>query len=364
MLTAAYFRSNIMGPGAVTSGLPFDGGELNYYRRFPGDYASDTKTLSVREHGAYTLLLDYQYSTEKGIRDIREANWICRSETRSDQRAVKSIFEKHFPLQTDGHWNKRVREEIAYASNKRKRASESATLRHERDRNATETRHERDTSASTSRRQNASNPNEFNDSSVRTHSERTAIPDSRLQTIEKTNSKDIDRARAWPDALVLLPVMRDDAVANGVPNPEKEFEAWRADCLAHGRKYVNWMAAWKTRIHRYHEFNRGGNSGTRQTESFGERQRRQSTEAIGGFGENIAAMVREVGRRLPDAKSDASPDDDLPRSSGRFESERTKSRLPGSDKGGGPVPKAGAHPQSVGGIAPRRIGPAQSTRIS
>lgn len=109
---------------------------------------------------------------------------------------------------------------------------------------------------------------------------------------------------------------------------------------------------------------KGKANGTRQTESFGERQRRQSTEAIGGFGENIAAMVREVGRRLPDAKSDASPDDDLPRSSGRFESERTKSRLPGSDKGGGPVPKAGAHPQSVGGIAPRRIGPAQSTRIS
>lgn len=344
MLTAAYFRSNVTGPGAHTSG-PFLCAEdlrLNYYRRFPGDYAKDTGHLTLAEHGIYALLLDHLYGTEKPIASVEHAMRICKVgrsfkpiRKSFEQRLVESVLSEFFAKTPDGYIHKRVEEEIRYVSSKSCAAREAAKARWNKDADA-----------------------------LPTHSGRNALPDSRLQTPEKTNSKDIDRARSWPDALILLPVMRDDAVANGVPNPEKEFEAWRADCLAHGRKYVNWMAAWKTRIHRYHEFNRGGNSGTRQTESFGERQRRQSTEAIGGFGENIAAMVREVGRRLPDAKSDASPDDDLPRSSGRFESERTKSRLPGSDKGGGPVPKAGAHPQSVGGIAPRRIGPAQSTRIS
>lgn len=37
---------------------------MNYYRRYSGDYLRDTSKLSVLEHGAYSLLLDYYYSEE------------------------------------------------------------------------------------------------------------------------------------------------------------------------------------------------------------------------------------------------------------------------------------------------------------
>lgn len=55
------------------------------------------------------------------------------------------------------------------------------------------------------------------------------------------------RETTWPDNLSLTEPMREVAVKAGI-NPEAEFEAWRDDCAAHGRKYIDWPAAWRTRI--------------------------------------------------------------------------------------------------------------------
>ena len=44
---------------------------MNYYNRHLGDYAKDTRHLTMLEHGAYCLLLDYYYATEKPIPDNR-----------------------------------------------------------------------------------------------------------------------------------------------------------------------------------------------------------------------------------------------------------------------------------------------------
>jgi len=40
---------------------------VNYYKRHLGDYAKDTRHLSMMEHGAYGILLDHYYATEKAI---------------------------------------------------------------------------------------------------------------------------------------------------------------------------------------------------------------------------------------------------------------------------------------------------------
>jgi uncharacterized protein YdaU (DUF1376 family) len=40
---------------------------MNFYKHFLGDYARDTKDLSLLEHGAYRVLLDHNYATEQPI---------------------------------------------------------------------------------------------------------------------------------------------------------------------------------------------------------------------------------------------------------------------------------------------------------
>ena len=47
--------------------------------------------------------------------------------------------------------------------------------------------------------------------------------------------------------------MREFAREYGI-DPEHEFEAWHDDCLAHGRKYRDWLAAWRTRIRNAQNF--------------------------------------------------------------------------------------------------------------
>ena len=53
--------------------------------------------------------------------------------------------------------------------------------------------------------------------------------------------------REWPADFALDEGMRHYARDHKI-DPEREFEAWRDDCAAHARRYVDWAAAWRTRI--------------------------------------------------------------------------------------------------------------------
>jgi hypothetical protein len=55
------------------------------------------------------------------------------------------------------------------------------------------------------------------------------------------------RETAWPENFALTDDMREFAKAAEI-DPDREFEAWRDDCAAHGRRYVDWVGAWRTRI--------------------------------------------------------------------------------------------------------------------
>lgn len=86
---------------------------MNYYRRYPGDYMRDTAHLSLPEHGAYTLLLDHQYSTEQPIpADLDSIYRLCRAMTPEDQAAVRSVVDRFFPLNCSGRLNPRASRQI------------------------------------------------------------------------------------------------------------------------------------------------------------------------------------------------------------------------------------------------------------
>lgn len=90
---------------------------MNYYERYCGDYARDTAHLHLAEHGAYTVLLDTQYATERGLpADYAALYRICRAMSKAEQTVVRSVADQFFPVDEDGlRWNRRARKDIAKA---------------------------------------------------------------------------------------------------------------------------------------------------------------------------------------------------------------------------------------------------------
>lgn len=97
---------------------------MNYYQRHLGDYAKDTGHLSMLEHGAYTLLLDRYYSTERGI-PADDAYRHARARTKEEKAAVDAVLHEFLTL-VDGVWTKRrVEQEIEKASRRAMAAREN-----------------------------------------------------------------------------------------------------------------------------------------------------------------------------------------------------------------------------------------------
>ena len=107
---------------------------MNYYRRYIGDYMRDTRVLSMIEHGAYTLLLDTQYSTEEGLPEDLDALYrICGAISNTEQAAVRKVADKFFPVEDGVRWNPRAHREVgigqATIAKQRKSGAESAAKR-------------------------------------------------------------------------------------------------------------------------------------------------------------------------------------------------------------------------------------------
>ena len=101
---------------------------MNYYPRHLGDYARDAGHLTLAEHGAYTLLLDRYYATERPI-GREEAFRICRAASKADKAAVSRVLSEFFRWTDEGYRNKRADDEIARAQAKSGKARESAQHR-------------------------------------------------------------------------------------------------------------------------------------------------------------------------------------------------------------------------------------------
>lgn len=87
---------------------------MNFYKHYLGDYARDTKGLSLTEHGAYRVLLDHVYATEDRLPDdMTELYRIAGAMTTAERKAVEKVAARFFPVNGDGRrYNKRAEEEI------------------------------------------------------------------------------------------------------------------------------------------------------------------------------------------------------------------------------------------------------------
>ena len=86
---------------------------MNYYRRYVGDYLKKTARLSMVEHGAYNLLLDYYYSDEKPLPLNRDELYtMVRAMTPIDRKATDKVLDRYFEARDDGYHNSRADHEI------------------------------------------------------------------------------------------------------------------------------------------------------------------------------------------------------------------------------------------------------------
>lgn len=115
---------------------------MNWYKRYPGDYARDTQNLTLLQHGAYTLLLDHAYATERPIATLEDAYQICKAAFPAHKKCVQQVLAQFFFKTSLGYINQRVQIEISLALSKKDSARRSANARWtqcERNANASKT---------------------------------------------------------------------------------------------------------------------------------------------------------------------------------------------------------------------------------
>lgn len=86
---------------------------IHWYAHHLGDYAKKTSSLSLIEHGAYRLLLDYYYTIGGPIpNDMPILYRVCRALNRHERGAVLKILSKYFVPQHGCWHNDRCDQEI------------------------------------------------------------------------------------------------------------------------------------------------------------------------------------------------------------------------------------------------------------
>lgn len=87
---------------------------MHYYPHHIGDYQRDTAHLSMVEHGAYRLLMDAYYVTERALPLDPEALYrICRAMSKLERNAVDAVASHFFTRTDTGLIQKRIDKEIA-----------------------------------------------------------------------------------------------------------------------------------------------------------------------------------------------------------------------------------------------------------
>lgn len=92
---------------------------MNFFKLYIGDYQRDTAHLSVTEHGAYLLMLQHYYATEKPLPTGKALHRMLRAQDRAEREAIDMIAAKFWTLTDDGLVNTRGAEEIEKAAHQR-----------------------------------------------------------------------------------------------------------------------------------------------------------------------------------------------------------------------------------------------------
>lgn len=87
--------------------------DSQWWPRYVGDYGRKTEHLSLAQHGAYALLLDWYYANAKPLPlEWVQLHRICKAVAPTEQDAVNTIVLQYFTQTLDGWRNSRADEEL------------------------------------------------------------------------------------------------------------------------------------------------------------------------------------------------------------------------------------------------------------
>lgn len=224
---------------------------MNYYNRYPGDYSRDTQDLSLAEHGAYALLLDYLYGTEQVLPKNPVGLYrVCRAFTPDEQAAVDSVIARFF-IETDaGYTNERTMKEIDTAKGRIDAARANGA---KGGRRKTEQQKEPSGFQSANPKQTQKQP------SGQALHQPSAINISKSKDLDDPDNseKPTKRAKQLPEDF--KPNDTGTAYANerGV-TLDVELVSFKNFHTAKGTTYKDWQAAWRTWCDKAVEFGRAG----------------------------------------------------------------------------------------------------------
>jgi uncharacterized protein YdaU (DUF1376 family) len=88
---------------------------MNFYKFYIGDYQRDTAHLSMTEHGAYMLMLQHYYATEKPLPGGAALHRMLRAHDKRERQAIDSVAGQFWTATDGGLVNKRADVEIEKA---------------------------------------------------------------------------------------------------------------------------------------------------------------------------------------------------------------------------------------------------------
>lgn len=92
---------------------------MNFFKMYIGDYQRDTGTLTLAEHGAYMLMLQHLYATEKPLPVGRELHRLLRAENKAEKDAIDAVVSKFWQQTETGLVNERAMLEIRKGAHQR-----------------------------------------------------------------------------------------------------------------------------------------------------------------------------------------------------------------------------------------------------
>lgn len=118
---------------------------MNFFKLYMGDYQRDTGALSIAEHGAYFLMLQYHYATEKPLPTGKDLYRLLRCESKADREAVDAVAKLYWTETPEGLVNARAAQEIAKAGEQaetNRRIAQAREDKRKAERKAERTAHE------------------------------------------------------------------------------------------------------------------------------------------------------------------------------------------------------------------------------